>query len=71
MNIVSTGAMNDIGQLITWENSIESAVPSARRKMRTLAILMRFESTAIAAVALEDIGQQAGNSYIYLAHEIE
>ena len=75
MNIVSTGATNDNGQLTICEKSIDSAVPSAMRRMRTLAMLMRFSSGAelsIAAVPVsEGIRQQTGDSDINLADEIE
>jgi hypothetical protein len=38
INIVITDATNDIGQFTSWENSIDKAVPSARRRIRTLAM---------------------------------
>jgi hypothetical protein len=71
---VSTGAMNDSGQLTICENNIESAVPSAMRRMRTLAILMRLDSLALGtAVELESdgIGQEAGDSNVDPADEVE
>jgi len=76
INIVSTGATNDIGQLTICENSIDRAVPSAMRNMRTLAILMRLAS-ADSALSItevpesEGISQKTGNSNINLANEIE
>ena len=36
-NMVNTGAMNESGQLMTWENSSDKLVPSAKRKIRLLA----------------------------------
>ena len=76
INIVSTGATNDIGQFTICENSIDSAVPSAMRKMRTLAMLMRWDSEIFVlpintAIASEGVGQNTGNSYVYLSNEIE
>ena len=74
MNIVSTGATNDSGQLTICENNIESAVPSAMRRMRTLAILMRLDSLALGtAVELESdgIGQEAGDPNVDPADEVE
>ncbi len=76
MNIVSTGATNDIGQLTICENSIDRAVPSAMRNMRTLAILMRFASADAVLptneiLDSEGISQEAGHSDIYRADEIE
>lgn len=76
INIVNTGATNDIGQLTIWENSMDNAVPSAMRKIRTLAMLIFFDSAAsvllIATVfESEGIGQKTGYSYIYLADEVE
>ncbi len=76
INIVSTGATNDIGQLTICENSIDRAVPSAMRRMRTLAILMRL-ATADSALSItevpesEGISQKTGNSDVYLADKIE
>lgn len=37
-NIVKTAAINDIGQLTICEKAIERLTPSARRKIRRLAI---------------------------------
>ncbi len=74
MNIVSTGATNDNGQLTICENSIDNAVPSAIRRMRTLAMLMRVDSTALliaAALESEGIGQDTGDSDVYFSNEIE
>jgi len=76
INIVSTGATNDSGQLTICENSIDSAVPSAMRRMRTLAMLMRFVSVAsvlLITVELESEGirQETGDSDVYLANEVE
>lgn len=67
--------MKDIGQLTTCENSIDSAVPSAKRKIRTLVILRRRASVELVLVAAvcesEGIGQEAGDSYIYHANNVE
>lgn len=76
MNIVNTGAMNDIGQLTICENSIDRAVPSAMRSMRTLAILMRLASadsvlSITETLESEGIRQKTGNSNVNLANEIE
>ncbi len=38
MNIVITGAMNDMLQPAACDTHIESAVPTARRRIRTWAI---------------------------------
>ncbi len=73
--MVSTGAINDIGQLTICENNMHSAVPSAIRKMRTLAMLMRLSSATVLEIAVdptsEGIGQETGNSDRNLADKIE
>ena len=70
MNIVSTGATNDIGHATICENSMQSAVPSAMRRMRTLAILMRSDPAA-AACPSEGISENACDPYVDFADEIE
>jgi len=76
INIVSTGATNDIGQLTICENNIDKAVPSAMRNIRTLAMLMRLASADSAlsiteTLESEGISQEAGKPDIDLSHEIE
>ncbi len=68
MNIVNTGAMNDIGQLTTCENHIDNAVASAIRKIRTLAMSMPL---LVVTFVSEGIGQNAHDSDIDLAYRIE
>ena len=76
MNIVNTGATKDMGQLTICENSIDRAVPSAMRRMRTLAMLIFLDSVAsvlpMATVfESEGISQEAGKPDIDFSYEIE
>ena len=76
INIVNTGATNDIGQLTICENSMDKAVPSAMRRMRTLAMLIFFDFVASVLLMAtvfesESIGQETGEPYVYFADEIE
>ena len=76
MNIVITGATNDSGQLTICENNMQSAVPSASRKTRTLAMLIppaAVEDALETALgpASEGISQEARYSDVQLAHRIE
>ena len=76
INIVSTGATNDIGQLTICENSIDRAVPSAMRRTRTLAMLILLDSVASVLLMAtvfesEGISQEAGKPDIDFSYEIE
>jgi len=68
MNIVNTGAINDIGQLTICENSIDNAVASAIRRMRILAISILI---TVEAFVSERISQNARDSDIDLAYGIK
>lgn len=76
MNIVRTGAINDIGQLTTCENNMQSAVPRASRRIRTLAMLMPLVAAEVVfetAVDPESEGicQETRDSDVHLTHSIE
>ena len=76
MNIVRTGAINDSGQLTTCENNMQSAVPNASRRIRTLAILIPpVAAEVVLEISVgpesEGISQETRNSDVHLAHRIE
>jgi hypothetical protein len=50
INIVITDATNDIGQFTSWENSIDKAVPSARRGDSYIYLANEVEQPVVARV---------------------
>ena len=67
---VNTGAMNDICQPIACENHSDSAVPNARRRIRTLAIDMPLSHADLVA-CLVSIGKDTLQPQLDPAQRVE